>query len=240
MSGCFSEYVIVNAADAIVLPDDVDLEQAACGFVTPVAALGLFGVADDHGTQAIINNAGASVVSRNLLKICQKKGVQLIAVVKEEEEALQIKSLGCNYVLNQTHKDFETELKKVVSQLNPLVALDCVGGTLTGTLLRNLPRNGLLVNYGSMGGRNMDGIDAPDLRFNKKMVRGFSFYDWIRSQHEVDRKKTYQFISENIGTLFRTPIAGKVKLENFKEGYQQYKSGMSSGKILVTLSRLLK
>jgi len=222
MQGCFREYVIANSTEAIMLSDDADLEQASCGYVSPVTALGLVEIAEDHDAKVVINTAAYSTIGKNILKVCEEKGINLIGIVRGEENTLALKNLGAQNVLDQNDSDFEMKLQETINDLKPTVAFDCIGGHMSGLLLKCLPKYSMLVNYGSLGSKTLEGIDATDLRMRMKIVRGFTFYDWIREQHEIDRNKMYKYISENLNTLFKTNIAARVDLINFKDGLKLF------------------
>ena len=239
-NGSFREHVIVNYTNAIVLPDNVDFEQAACGYIAPITALGLVDLAEDHGAKVIINTAANSTVGKNILKICQKKNINLIGLVNDHDKINEMRNLGCQYVFNTNEKDFESKLTETAHRMNALAVFDCISGSMSGKLFKCLPNFGLLVNYGSLGGKYLENIDATDMRFGKKTLKGFTFFEWIHEQHEIDRRKIYKFVSENIGTLFNTSIAGRIQLENFKEGLSQHRSKLTKGKLIVQLSKLLK
>jgi NADPH:quinone reductase-like Zn-dependent oxidoreductase len=238
--GCFSEYVTVRYQDAIILDDNADLEQAAYGFVNPITSTGLVEVAEFHGTKALINTAGNSAIGKSVLAVCKEKGIEYIPVIKGQRDYSDLTSLGVKHVLDTEDPEFENKLGETIKNLNINVALDCLGGDLIGKILRTLPKRGMLVNYGSMASNLIGDIDATEFRFNDKLLRGYTFFDWIQGQHEVDRRKTYDFVRKNMNHLFKVQVAGKVNLVDFKDAYKQVAAGKTNGKILVQLSKLLK
>jgi len=142
--------------------------------------------------------------------------------------------------LDITNEQFDNEFAKIAKDLQAHVALDCIAGPLVGRILKNLPKYGMVVNYGTLSGQSIGGIDAADMRFLNKRLQGFVVFEWLQQKNNEEREKVYQFVRENLNGLFRTNITGRVPIENFKEGFKQYKNSMSAGKVLLILSDLIK
>jgi len=224
----------------MILSDDADLEQAACAYINPLTSLGLIDVAESQGAKTIINSACNSALGKMIAKVAQKKGLELVGLVRGQQKAEDLKrELGLKYVLDITKEGFEEEIGKVARESKATVALDCVSGVLTGQMMKSLPRFGVVVNYGTLSGKTIDGIDAADMRFGGKSLRGFVVFEWMKERKREEREELHRFIRENLRGIFRTEIAGRVKLSEFREGLGMYKKNMSAGKIIVLLSSLL-
>jgi len=65
-SGTWSEYVVANKNDVILLKDEMDMNQAACFTVNPFTAYGLFEIAKIRESKAIIQSAKARLLFRML------------------------------------------------------------------------------------------------------------------------------------------------------------------------------
>jgi len=53
------------------------------------------------------------------------------------------------------------------------VAFDCIGGPETGRLFNAVVREGVVINYGCLSGKEITGISSEDLVFRRKLLRGF-------------------------------------------------------------------
>ena len=239
--GAFSEYIVTNASDTIIMPDDVDLEQAACAFVNPLTALGLMDSVEDLGCQTFIASACNSALAKMFCKIALQKNLDIIGLVRGKEKYEHIKNnFNVKYPIDCTKENFEEDLKKLAKETKASVFLDCVAGPQAGNVLNCMPKFSTLINYGTLSGSPISNIDGTDLRFNAKSLKGFVFYDWLSGKNNEERQKLYGFVKDNLKTVFRTEIAHRIRIEDFKEGLQLYKSNMSGGKVLILLSNLIK
>src|SRR6266446_4535156 len=134
--GVFSwaEKVLAPAEEAIVLPPEIDPQQAAMLSINPPAAALLLEefVALKPGDW-IVQNAANSGVGRAVIVFAKQKGLQTINIVRRSELIHELNEIGADIVL-QASPNTATEAKSATGALVRL-ALDGVGGDATGTLL---------------------------------------------------------------------------------------------------------
>ena len=92
--------------------------------------------------------AGASGVGLAAIQFAKSMGAEVITTIDSPEKADFVKKLGADYVL-----DFRTDdVRKVIEEHNPTVALDCIGGKLMGDCFKNMVFGGRWIMIATMAG----------------------------------------------------------------------------------------
>jgi len=84
-------------------------------------------------------------------------------------------------------KEFEKELCGICELNDVRVAFDCVAGEETGKLMKALGKEGVVINYGNLSGKEISGINNSDLTFRKKVLRGFMVHYWLNSLADSEK-----------------------------------------------------
>lgn len=79
-SGTWCEYAVTAFDNVLPLPDNEDLRVASCSFCNPLTALMLLKRVQG---KSLLINAGASALSKALLKQAAVDGVQAVAIVRK-------------------------------------------------------------------------------------------------------------------------------------------------------------
>lgn len=135
--GMFSwaEKVLAPAEKAIVLPDEIDPQQAAMLSINPVAAALL--LEDFVSLKAgdwIVQNAANSGVGRSVIAFAKQKGIRSINIVRRPELIQDLKQIGAD-VVPLAGPNAAAEVNRATGGALVRLALDGVGAQATGTLL---------------------------------------------------------------------------------------------------------
>lgn len=232
--GTWSELVIANMNDLIVLKDDMDMDQAACFTVNPFTAYGLFEMALIRDCKAIVQNAAGGQVAAIIRMMAKENNIQVIDIVRKQESADNLIKEGSKYVLVEGEGNFEEQLNNLMKTLNATVAFDAVGGSLSGIMFSALPANSELVVYGGLSNKHKIDIDVMEIIFNNKTVSGFNLMDWKAGLNNEDFIKISEKIQNKfISGTYITNIKDIVSIDDIVSGIRSYISDMSSGKILI-------
>ncbi|MFC2114791.1 alcohol dehydrogenase catalytic domain-containing protein, partial [Bacteroidota bacterium] len=106
-NGTWAEYFLTTPTNCLLLKEEMPAEQAACFFVNPFTAYGLFDNSLKRGDKAIVQNAAAGVVGTFIRKLAEKDGIPTLNIVRRPVHVEQLKSEGEKYVLNSRDKEFE-------------------------------------------------------------------------------------------------------------------------------------
>ncbi len=137
----YSQYKVAPAALCLELPDGTTPAQGASCFVNPLTALGMVETMRMEGHSALVHTAAASNLGQMLNKICLADGVDLVNVVRREEQQEILRSLGAKYVCNSSSSDFKSQLTDALAETGATLAFDATGGgKLGGQILSCMER----------------------------------------------------------------------------------------------------
>jgi NADPH:quinone reductase-like Zn-dependent oxidoreductase len=124
----YAQYRVVSAASAIVLPEGASAADGASCFVNPLTALSMVEVMRREGHTALVHTAAASNLGQMLQKICLKDGIDLVNIVRSDEQTKILKDIGAKYVLDSTSPTFMEDLVAALSATDATLAFDAIGG----------------------------------------------------------------------------------------------------------------
>src|SRR5580704_2126565 len=124
----YAQYRSVKAADCLLLPADATPADGASCFVNPLTALGMVATMRSEGHTALVHTAAASNLGQMLNKICLKDGVELVNIVRKQEQEDLLRKLGARHVCNSEALAFMSTLTKALSETGATIAFDAIGG----------------------------------------------------------------------------------------------------------------
>jgi NADPH:quinone reductase-like Zn-dependent oxidoreductase len=232
--GTWAEYFLANATDCIPLKRRLKFDAAASLIVNPLTAIGLLDTARRDGHPAAVHTAGASQLGRMLVRIAGRAKYPLVCVIRREEQAQLLKSVGAELVLNSADVDFVEQLATACQQVNATAAFEAVAGDMTGTLLNAMPRGSCVYVYGALSEEPCGNIDPIDLIFRNKTVTGFYLGEWLRRRGAFGvLRRANRLQRMLIDGLIETKVQRQIRLDEVGEGLQQYVESMTEGKVLI-------
>ena len=128
--------------------------------------------------------------------------------------------LGAEYVLNSSLESFEEEFKALAKKLNATVALDCIGGEFTGTLLENMPSKSIVYFYGALSGKACSNINALTMIGRNQKLQG-----WILGEYIADKGMGMMGVMKTCKQMManshaKSDVQAKFPLSNFRESYE--------------------
>ncbi len=139
--GMYADLRKIRTRDALPLPEGVTPAQGAALTVNPMTALGFVETARAEGHSAIVHTAAASSLGQMLQRICAQDGVQLVNIVRSDDQLRLLKDAGATHVLNSREDDFRTQLIDAVTKTGATIAFDAIGGgSLGGDIMRAMER----------------------------------------------------------------------------------------------------
>ncbi len=137
MSGAmYAEYCIVEAQMCLPLNEGNTARDGASSFVNPLTALSMIETMKLEGHTALVHTAAASNLGQMLNRICQADGVELVNIVRKDEQATLLKDMGAKYVVNSSSDSFMPDLIDAIHATGATLAFDATGGgTLASSIL---------------------------------------------------------------------------------------------------------
>jgi NADPH:quinone reductase-like Zn-dependent oxidoreductase len=124
----YATYRIAKANACMVVPEGTTAEEGASSFVNPLTALSMIGTMRLDGYKALIHTAAASNLGQMLVKLCLAEGVDLVNIVRSQEQVDLLKSLGARYICDMSQPDFTKDLTAAIAETQAFLAFDATGG----------------------------------------------------------------------------------------------------------------
>lgn len=153
---------LIKIKDSTKASSKITISEAATIGVNPPTAyqiLEQFVEFDNLGKDWVVQNAGASLVSKFVAQIAKHRKINVISVIRggkpnHEEIVKELIDLGATKVITEEESQsekFQTEtlpqwLKETGGSLK--LAVNSVGGKLASALFKQLSQDGVLVSYG--------------------------------------------------------------------------------------------
>ncbi|MEZ7984402.1 MAG: zinc-binding dehydrogenase [Pseudomonadales bacterium] len=133
--GMYAEYRCVKANMCLPLLPGNTAKDGASSFINPLTSLAMLETMRMEGHTALVHTAAASNLGQMLNRICTADGVELVNIVRKEEQAEILRGLGAKYIVNSSSEDFMSELTNAIHATGATLAFDATGG---GTLASNI------------------------------------------------------------------------------------------------------
>ena len=132
----YGQYRTLPVASCLVLPADATAAEGASCFVNPLTALGMTETMRMEGHKALVHTAAASNLGQMLNKICIKDGIDLVNIVRNEEQAAILRGIGAKYICDSSAPTFLNDLTEALVATGATLAFDAIGGgKLAGQIL---------------------------------------------------------------------------------------------------------
>jgi NADPH:quinone reductase len=151
----YATYRTVKAKAALPLPPGATAADGASCFVNPLTALAMVKTMQMEGHTALVHTAAASNLGQMLNKICLKDGVDLVSIVRSDEQARILKDIGAKQIVDSSKPSFMEDLIAAVTATGATLGFDAIGGgKLAGQILAAMEislnsRPGSYSRYGS-------------------------------------------------------------------------------------------
>ena len=232
--GAWAQFAVAPARQCFLLPDHISDELGAMALVNPLAAIGLIERVQELRSRSFVSTAAASALGQMLLRLGQRRGLQVINVVRRQEQVEQLEKLGAAHVLSSADDDFQGRLEELCRRLNARAALDAIGGEMTSQLLAALPAGGRVILYGGLARDLTVAVSLPDIVFGDKSVEGFYVPTWLAAkslpQLVLLERRVPVLLTRELGAVVRE----RVTLEKAPRAIEDYRRAMTGGKVLIT------
>jgi NADPH2:quinone reductase len=179
--GTWQEYVTAGPNEAVRVPDNLtDIEAGA----VPVAYLGaelalVHGVGIEPGMTILIPGVGGSV-GNAAIQLARIHGAgRIITSAGRTEKAEQARAEGYTDVIDLSEESLSDGVRRLTDGKGVEVALDSIGGSITGEAVKSLAPGGRVVHMGYPAGTDLH-IDSISLIWGPgtgtTSVQGFNMY----------------------------------------------------------------
>ena len=223
----YTEYACVPVQACLPHMDSTTPQQAASSFVNPLTALGMVETMRMEGHKALVHTAAASNLGQMLNKICLEEGVELVNIVRSQEQVDLLKGIGAKIVLDSSSENFKAELYQAIDSTGATLAFDAIGGgELVSDILTMMEASGSkdakgFNTYGSDSNKQVyiyGGLDFSPTILNRAYGMTWSIGGWLlmRFLGKLDKKRVgelYQKVATEINTTFASSYSKELSLE---------------------------
>ncbi|MBP6701532.1 MAG: zinc-binding dehydrogenase [Halioglobus sp.] len=124
----FAQYRCLNVHQCLPLQDGTTAAEGASCFVNPLTALGMVETMRREGHKALVHTAAASNLGQMLNRVCLADGVELVNIVRKDEQEKILRDLGAKYVVNSSSDSFMSDLTAAIKATGASIAFDATGG----------------------------------------------------------------------------------------------------------------
>lgn len=126
--GMYAQYRCINIMNCLPMKEGTTAAQAASGFVNPMTSLSMVENMRLENHTALVHTAAASNLGQMLNRICLADGVDLVNIVRKQEQADLLKGMGAKYVVNSSDANFREALTDALAETGASIAFDATGG----------------------------------------------------------------------------------------------------------------
>lgn len=132
----YAQVRCIAADQCLPLPEGTTAAQGASAFVNPLTALGMVETMRNEGHKALVHTAAASNLGQMLNRICIQDGINLVNIVRSQQQAELLRGMGARYICDSTSHNFMPELTDALAVTGATIAFDAIGGgRLAGQIL---------------------------------------------------------------------------------------------------------
>jgi len=222
----YTQYRVVKAKQCLMMHDGVTSAESASCFVNPLTALGMVETMKAEGFTALCHTAAASNLGQMLQKICLKDNVDLVNVVRKQEQVDLLKGIGAKYICNSSSDSFMEDLTNAFAETGAYIAFDATGGgKLAGQLLTAMEAAAMKSagdynRYGSDQFKQVyiyGGLDRSPTTLNRNFGFSWNLGGWLLTPflqkvgfEEAERLR--QRVADEIKTTFASHYTQEVSL----------------------------
>jgi len=184
----YAQYRTMKAADCLLLPAGTTAAEGAACFVNPLTTLGMIGTMRMEGHTALVHTAAASNLGQMLNKLCIEEKIDLVSIVRSEEQEALLRGQGATHVCNSSAPNFITDLTEALVATGATIAFDAIGGgKLAGQILTamEVAANRRMTSYSRYGSTTYKqvyiygGLDTGPTELNRAFGMAWGLGGWL-------------------------------------------------------------
>ncbi|MBW0172345.1 MAG: zinc-binding dehydrogenase [Hydrogenophaga sp.] len=235
--GAFSEYAVMEAAEAMHMPANLSWEQAASVPLTFLVAFDML-VLQGHlkaGEWLLINGASSGVGVASL-QLAKALGANVIGTSGSAGKLEALKPLGLDVALHTRAADFAPAVKQATGERGANLIVNTVGGTVFAENIRALAFEGRLATVGYVDGVVHAEIDLEALHAKRLTLFGVSNKLRTKAQRAA---AVPRFVAEVVPLLAAGRIEPRIDqvmdFAQLKEAKARMEAGAHIGKIVLRM-----
>jgi NADPH2:quinone reductase len=232
--GCYAEYVSLPAKDVTVLPESVDLDDAATLSNFVVAWALLHDVPRGPHLRTIYVNGAAGGVGSALVQLARHEGIEVIAGASSAGKCAFAASLGATHTIDYSRENVADRVLALTGGRGVDVSCDQIIGRDFPDTLRMLATFGTVMSYNALGG--MPATETfTAMRANLPKSPGIRCFTLHSYDHEPGgvQRLVDATVAIFAGRPFRPAIHARMPLAEARRAHELLDARAIHGKILL-------
>jgi trans-2-enoyl-CoA reductase len=206
--GTWRSHAVCSESAVDYIDSDISIESAATVSVNPATAYRmLHDFIQLKPGDCLIQNGANSAVGSSIIQLAKHMHIKTINIIRDRPNLQltvdRLTQLGADLVVTEETAG-SRHMKELISKFpQPVLGLNCVGGSSSAEISRLLADNSPLVTYGGMSRKPVQ-IPTGRLIFNNIKIQGFWLSNWTKNHNSEERQSM-------IHTLTRLIKQGKLQ-----------------------------
>lgn len=222
----YATHTLVPHHMCVPVPDGVSARDAASSFVNPLTALGMTETMQLEGHTALVHTAAASNLGQMLNRLCQADGIQLVNIVRRDEQADLLRGHGATHVVVSSADSYEADLTAALTETGATIAFDAIGGggqvdTILACMERASSAGAAFSRYGSDTYKQVyiyGGLDRSPTPLKRTYGMSWGVGGWLLTPFlgRVGPERMAELrdrVAREITTIFASSYAGTITLD---------------------------
>ena len=217
--GAYAEFNLVPESLLVHLPNEIDFDVIAGGFLKGLTAYFLLhDVYEVAKGQKILFHAAAGGVGSIATSWAKSMGALVIGTVGSEKKLDYAKSNGCDFVINYNTTSFKDKVNEITNNEGVTVVYDSIGKSTIEDSMDVLEKRGLLVSFG-----NASGVPEP-INILDLMKKGSIYvtrptlFDYVKTRDQLE-KASSSFFEALINKKVSIDIQQEFSLRNIADAH---------------------
>jgi NADPH2:quinone reductase len=217
--GAYAEFNLVPESLLVHLPNEIDFDVIAGGFLKGLTAYFLLhDVYQVAKGQKILFHAAAGGVGSIATSWAKAMGALVIGTVGSEKKLDYAKSNGCDFVINYNTTSFKDVVNEITNSEGVTVVYDSIGKSTIEDSMDVLEKRGLLVSFG-----NASGVPEP-INILDLMKKGSIYvtrptlFDYVKTRDQLE-KASSSFFDALINKKVSIDIQQEFSLKNIAKAH---------------------
>ena len=232
--GSHAELVSVSSMQTWLVPDGMDIRQAAC---VPIP----FGTAHDclfefghlAAGETVLIQAGAGGVGLAAIQLAKRHGATVLATASSDEKLERLKEFGLDHGINYRTGDFVSRARELTDGKGVNLVVDSVGSTLAGSIEFTAYR-GRVAHVGNAGRPDTTSVDTSKLSEQNRSLTGVFFAAEAVIQPQRVRPLVERLLSEVASGELRVVIDSEYPLSEAAAAHEHIESRKAFGRVILT------
>lgn len=233
LNGSHAELRAVPAASTWLVPEDVELEIAAC---VPIAV----GTADDclfefgrlQAGETVLVQAGAGGVGMAAIQLAKRAGATVLATASSDEKIARLKDLGLDHGINYREVDFVAAVRDATGGRGADLVVDSLGGEILEKSIEAAAYRGRITSVGGAA-RDEHRPDVTLLRPANKTLVGIFFGAELMTHPDRVHPMVARHIADAGRGALRIVVDRSYPLSEAAEAHRYIESRRAFGRVLL-------